>query len=202
MLKLKRNSLFLLAVCTIALVFSVSLFRSFDNSRVTEDYFQASVTTTALVETEKETHNPSTRILVDIKGAIVDPGVYEMHLGDRVIHAIEKASGFLSEANPDMVNLALILEDEMVIYVPWKGEEEQPQITSEHVTKKDTNKININNATSEELQKIPGIGPAKASAIVTYREEAGKFKSIEDVVNVPGIGAKTLEKIAEFIVVK
>ncbi len=201
MVKVKRNSLFLIAVCTIALIFSVSLFRSFDNSRVPDDSFQALSNKDLALEQIEEKDAVVLKMLVDIKGAVLHPGVYEIDKGDRVVHAIAKAGGFLAEANQDAINLALLLGDEMVIYVPRVGEE---AVYVSHVTinEKDATKININTATTEELQKIPGIGPAKASAILSYREETGKFKNISEIVNVPGIGQKTLEKITEFIVVK
>jgi competence protein ComEA len=202
MIKLKRNSFFLIAVCTIALIFSVSFIKNFDNSEARQDHFQ-------LMIEEKQTENiaeiemEKVKIVVDVKGAVLQPGVYEMELGDRVVHAIEKASGFLSEANKDAINLALLLVDEMVIYVPILGEEgELQQISTTLQKSKDNGKININLATIEELQKIPGIGPAKASAIINYRDEIGKFKSVEELTNVTGIGMKTVEKMVEFIEVK
>lgn len=199
MVKLKRNSIFLVAVCTIAMVFSVSFLRSFDNKEVSD--FQSFVEH-KITEEGKDDLTIVEKIIVDVKGAVTNPGVYELIQGERVFHAIEKAGGFVEDANKNVINLALLLEDEMVIYVPSNVEEElgvQPMISS---FSQSDGKININKATSEELQKIPGIGPAKAAAIISYREEFGKFKNIDELTRVSGIGKKTVEKIAEFIVVK
>ncbi|WP_078379630.1 helix-hairpin-helix domain-containing protein [Sutcliffiella halmapala] len=154
-------------------------------------------------ETEDETNTKEQPffILVDIKGAVQMPGVYELQSNNRVIDAVEKAGGFLENADTRKVNLASLLVDEMVIYVPEEGEEiDESQLTHSVTSTNekesvDGAKININTATEEELTKISGVGPAKAKAIVTYRTENGLFKSIEEIVNVSGIGAKSLEKI-------
>lgn len=196
MIKLKRNSLFLIAVSIIALLFSVSFISEFDNSSDTTEHFQISDEVIEEPTEPKEEQNE--KIIVDVKGAVVQPGVYEMNRGERVIHAIEKASGYLEDADKDAINLALLLEDEMVIYVPKYGDDVVEPVTSSI----ESGKININSATVEQLQEIPGIGPVKASAIISYRDEFGKFKSPEDLMNVTGIGKKTFEKIAEFIEVK
>lgn len=203
-MKLKRNILFVITVCTIALIFSVSFIRNFDNSSVPDDHFEfftATKATTIEQTSQLEIQNEKI-VVVDVKGAVIKPGVYEMNRGERVVHAIEKASGFLKDANQDVINLALLLEDEMVIFVPKIGDEEVEMDGTNISTVKDNGKINVNVATAEELQQIPGIGPAKASAIISYREETGKFKSIDDLVNVTGIGKKTVDKMSEFIVVK
>lgn len=202
MLKLKRNSIFLIAVCTIALIFSVSFIGNFDNSGDTNGHFQTLIIEKDMEESVKQLEEKSEKLIVDIKGAVVKPGVYEMNRGERVVHAVEKASGFMEEANRDAINLALILEDEMVIFVPKYGDEEIEKLATTVTTSKDNGKININTATAEELEKIPGIGPAKASAIISYRDEFGKFKSVDDLVNVSGIGKKTVEKMVDFIDVK
>lgn len=149
-------------------------------------------------EQKDENREVSTTIVIDVKGAVKKPGVYTMNEGDRVVDAIEKAGGLLSEADENQLNLASLLKDEMVIYVPKKGEE----VTQTNVqSQNDDGKVRINSATSEELQKLQGIGPAKAEAIITYREENGPFKTVEDLLEVSGIGEKTLENIKDDIVV-
>ncbi|MCT8139654.1 helix-hairpin-helix domain-containing protein [Anaerobacillus sp. CMMVII] len=200
MIKIKRNRIFLIAVCTIALLLSVSFIRNFDNSIDTQEQFQLAMYQET-VDIETETVPIAQPIIVDVKGAVEKPGVYEMKLGDRVVHAIEKANGFLQEANKNVINLALLLEDEMVIFVPITGEEEIQDLVP-LISNKSSEKINVNVASNDELQKIPGIGPAKAAAIIKYREENGKFNSIGELTNVSGIGQKTVEKMTEFIEVK
>jgi competence protein ComEA len=204
MMKLKRNILFVIAVCTIALIFSLSFIRNFDNSSVPDDHFQlfTEPSTTTIEQASQMEILDEKIIVVDVKGAVIKPGVYEMNRGERVVHAIEKAKGFLKDANQDVINLALLLEDEMVIFVPKIGDEVVEKGGISNSTAKDNGKININAATAEELQQIPGIGPAKASAIISYRDEIGEFKNIDDLVNVTGIGKKTVEKMSDFIVVK
>ncbi|TFE01089.1 helix-hairpin-helix domain-containing protein [Jeotgalibacillus salarius] len=137
--------------------------------------------------------NKSQSIFVDIKGEILNEGVYEMEEGDRVIDLVAKAGGELSGADMTAVNKAQKLQDEMVIMIP---PETSGQPLEEHA---DTGKININNASPAELESIPGIGPSKAAAIVNYREENGYFTSIEEIMNISGIGEKTFDKLKESI---
>lgn len=145
-----------------------------------------------------------TKILVDVKGAVKAPGVYSLLLDDRVIDAITIAGGYTAEADSTHINHAQKLVDEMVIYVPKIGED----ISGEQVTtvsssaasgQASSGKLNLNAATEAELTTLPGIGPAKAQAILEYREQNGRFKSVDDLKNVSGIGEKTFEKLKEFI---
>ncbi len=145
---------------------------------------------------------------VDVKGAVQKPGVYEFITGDRVTDIIQKAGGFKNEADSKQVNMAQLVEDEMVIYIPTKGE--QVDTSNQTVAESSGNvaadqtdgTINLNKATSEELQELPGIGPSKATAILQKREELGSFKNVEDLKEVTGIGDKTFEKLKELITVK
>jgi len=155
-------------------------------------------------EIEKEVHLPPATVLIDIKGAVKLPGVYELANGERIIDAVDKAGGFMASADTRKVNLAALLVDEMVIYVPEEGEEVEVLSLVENtsgVDGKDTGqgKVNINTATVEELTTLSGIGPSKANAILEYREENGLFKSVDELVNVTGIGEKSLEKIRDTI---
>jgi len=146
-----------------------------------------------------------TVIKVDVKGAVQSPGVYIATKGDRVIDIITKAGGFTKEADQNQVNLAKYVQDEMVIFVPKKGEEvftPDDIETSHPSSESNKGKVNINQANETELQTIPGIGPSKAKAIVEYREQNGLFKRIEDIKNVTGIGDKTFDKLKEHITVQ
>lgn len=136
-------------------------------------------------------------IVIDLKGAVKKPGVYEMRAGERVHHLLKKAGGTVKNAEEKQVNLAAVLQDGMVIYIPYEGEEGvQTGAGGEAET------VNINTASTEELQAIPGVGPSKAEAITAYREENGPFQTVEDITNVSGIGEKTFEKIKSSISVK
>ncbi|SHF67439.1 helix-hairpin-helix domain-containing protein [Ornithinibacillus halophilus] len=134
------------------------------------------------------------KILVDIKGSVRHPGVYEMNEEDRVIDVLEKAGGFTENAEETVINLAQKVYDEMIIIVPNKGEQ-----TASSTGVGGTSKIRLNHASVEEIQSLTGIGPSKAQAIIQYREENGPFKSVDELLNVSGIGEKTLEAIREDI---
>ncbi|MDR2992872.1 helix-hairpin-helix domain-containing protein [Bacillus cereus] len=136
-------------------------------------------------------------IIIDVKGAVSKEGVYEMREGDRVKDAVQKAGGFLSEVDIKKVNLAQIVQDQMLLYIPSKNESGQGMLTSS----KEDGKIQINTAAKEQLEKITGIGSRKAESILKYREEHGPFQKIEDLLEIDGIGAKSLEKIKDQIII-
>ncbi|MCY8987524.1 helix-hairpin-helix domain-containing protein [Bacillus atrophaeus] len=145
------------------------------------------------------------KIIIDIKGAVKHPGVYELKTGDRVSQAIEKAGGINSEADEKQVNLAELLQDGTVVYIPSEGEEPTQSAAANASVQNGAGKetlVNINTASLEELQAISGVGPSKAEAIIAYREENGKFQAVEDITNVSGIGEKSFEKIKSAITVK
>ncbi|GGA68870.1 helix-hairpin-helix domain-containing protein [Ornithinibacillus halotolerans] len=134
------------------------------------------------------------QIIVDIKGAIHQPGVYEMEPNSRVKDIVDKAGGFTKDANEYEINLAQKLFDEMIIIVPKMVEGDKQSNTASQ-----SNKIRINYASVEEIETLPGIGPSKANAIIQYREEHGYFQKVEDLLQVSGIGEKVLEAIKEEI---
>lgn len=139
-------------------------------------------------------------IIVDIKGAVVRPGVYELPPGARLQELILLAGGLTDFAEDRSLNLAGKLEDQQMIYVATKEEvafsvplpEKQAAEVKEAL-------ININTASLSELQQLTGVGPAKAQAIIDYREENGLFKSVDDLILVSGFGEKTVEKLRNSI---
>ncbi|WP_249260847.1 helix-hairpin-helix domain-containing protein [Virgibacillus pantothenticus] len=145
---------------------------------------------------QEEETSATQSIYVDIKGEVKRPGVYEMESEARVVDAIEIAGGFTTNADQSQVNLAQKVQDEMVIEVIAAGEN-GPSIVNEQSG--GTVKVKINQATAEEIEALNGIGPAKAEAIVQYREEHGLFQQLEDLLNVSGIGEKTLEALEDDI---
>lgn len=147
-------------------------------------------------ELEEVKQLPKT-IMIDIKGAVQREGVYEMQTGERVKDSIEKAGGFLPEADVTKVNLAQIVHDQMLLYVPRKGE----QMQEENFPAPQQGKVQVNVASKEELQKITGVGPKKAESIIKYREEHGPFQKMEDLLEIDGIGEKSLEKIKDEIII-
>lgn len=142
-------------------------------------------------------------ILVDIKGEIKKPGVYELSSDSRLNELILLAGGFTVAAEERQLNLAEKLSDQQMIYVPNKDEVnfsvEQIQSNDEKQTPSSTNLININTADLNELQQLTGIGPSKAQAIISYREENGLFQRLEDLLQVTGFGEKTFEKLKNMI---
>ncbi|TWT26205.1 helix-hairpin-helix domain-containing protein [Planomicrobium sp. CPCC 101110] len=136
-------------------------------------------------------------LMVDIKGQVASPGVFELPAGSRLQDAIKAAGGFLPAADDRAINLAMKVQDEMSIYVPEVGEE--ALVPSGTPTGASDSLVNLNTATEEELMTLPGIGPSKAAAIIAYRTDTGTFQKVEDLKEVSGIGDKTFEQLAELI---
>ncbi|MED5078103.1 helix-hairpin-helix domain-containing protein [Geobacillus stearothermophilus] len=159
---------------------------------------------TDAARTEEKKNEASKTVVVDVKGAVANPGVYEVAADARVRDVIALAGGLADEADETKVNLAAKVHDEMMIYVPKKGEDAPASnAVSKSPSDGDRNgmQVAINTATEEELMQLPGIGPAKANAIIAYREEHGPFRRVEDLLNVTGIGEKTLEKLKPYLLV-
>ncbi|WP_430534271.1 helix-hairpin-helix domain-containing protein [Listeria rocourtiae] len=153
----------------------------------------------------KEQEVVSTKMLiVDVKGAVNKPGVYELAPDSRVKDAIIKAGGLTAEADAKLLNMAQKVTDEMVVYAGKAGEEGVvPVVTNGSETASGDNaKVNINTADVATLQAIPGIGATKAQAIIDYREKEGLFTTNADLSKVSGIGAKTVERLSEHITVE
>jgi competence protein ComEA len=147
----------------------------------------------------QEDNEVNQRIFVDVKGQVHLPGVYEMEQGKRIIDAIDQAGGFLEDADQTKVNLAALLNDEMVVFVPMKYENGEQSNNEQFGNVDFEGKVRINYATHTEIEKLPGIGPVKAAAIIKYRENNGFFTSDEELLQVKGIGPQSLEKLKEVI---
>lgn len=181
----------------------------------------------AVEKIKKETKKEDTEKLymVDIKGEVISPGIYELPSTSRVIDVINKAGGLTDIADTSVINLSKKIEDEMVIIIyseyevnNWlttKQEEDYLQgkcqnsedsriendaCISDNVIENNETLININTATKEELMTLSGIGETKALAIISYREKT-PFTSIEDIKNVSGIGDSTYNEIKDYITV-
>ena len=147
-------------------------------------------------------------IWVYVSGAVCTPGVYELPEGSRLFEALERAGGMTEAADQSFLNQAELLTDGVQIQVPTK-EEVASGIAAEANTsgapgesgKTSQGKVNLNTATKEELMTLPGIGEAKADSILTYRESAGGFQSIEQIKEIEGIKDGVFEKIKERITV-
>lgn len=153
---------------------------------------------------EIDTRTEKKKILVYITGEVNVEGVYELEENSRVKDCIEMAGGLKEEADIKDINLVDILDDGMKIYIPKKGENiiYETESTIVNADKNDINKkININTAQKDDLKKIAGIGEAMADRIIEYRQKNGKFKNIEEIKNIKGIGEGKFEKIKKFIMV-
>jgi competence protein ComEA len=153
-----------------------------------------------------------TPILVNVIGAVPRPGLYELPEGSRVHNAVDAAGGFLAEADTTAINLAAVLEDGQQLDIPYldgagttpvpnttPGSTRVPgQITPSPVS---DDLLNINTATVDQLDDLPGIGPTTAQNIVDYRTQHGPFQRIQDLMNVPGIGPATFDRLKDLITV-
>ena len=163
--------------------------------------FELSSDASSIEETASDGGSHKTETLfVHVSGCVANPGLYELEEGSRLASAIEAAGGFTEDAACDSVNLARRLEDgEMVVVLPMSAgsgaNEEIPE------AKTASSLININTATAEELEQLPGIGPSTAQKIVSDRMANGSFKSPDDLKRVTGIGDKKFETISALICV-
>jgi len=142
-------------------------------------------------------------IVVHITGAVPRPGVYALPEGARVQDVISAAGGFLAEADKEFINLARTLEDGERLDIPY-ADGFSPVIPTPVITPvaASSDLVNINTAAAFELESLPGIGATTAARIVAYREENGPFLSIEDIINVSGVGPGTYERIKDLITVE
>lgn len=162
-------------------------------------------TVTMITATPRPTAT-SASIIVDVRGAVNQPGVYTLPVGSRVQDALARAGDVTSDADTRTLNLARRLNDGEQLYVPRQGEATPiPTALAARGVLTATrmpSKININTATVAELDTLPGIGPALAQRIVDYRTQNGDFKTIEDIKKVRGIGDALFNQIKDLITVQ
>jgi len=145
-------------------------------------------------------------LVVYVSGAVARPGVYTLPAGARVADALQAAGGATAEADLVHLNLARRVHDEEQVHVPRQGEPTPaaPNVAPAGSTPSGATggKVNINTAGLAELDSLPGIGPGYAQRVIDYRTSHGPFRSIEEIQNVPGIGASTFARIRELIAVE
>lgn len=142
-------------------------------------------------------------LTVHVTGAVAEPGLVTVPAGGRVGDAVTAAGGLTAEADPASVNLARLLEDGEHVHVAAEGEAAGPPATAEAAPggAGGTGRVDINRATSEQLQTLPGIGPALAERILQHRQTHGPFRTPGDLRAVSGIGEKTFQRLADLITV-
>jgi len=199
---------------------------AFRASNSSEVEFTEADTDTAVSEISTEPTPGSSKVCVHVTGKVENPGVYELEPGSRVKDAIESAGGALPNADLENINLAQKLSDGEQVYIAPKGEipppvtstvrgsEEMQSSTiatstsdrehsrtsaSEKLTHPGQGTVNINTAGLQELQRLPGVGPATAQKIIDYRTQNGRFDSVDELEEVSGIGPAKLEKMRPFV---
>ncbi len=173
-------------------------------------------------EVEKKEQIVDDLVIIDIKGAVINPGAYKLKSDKRIYDAIRVSGGLSKDADTTLVNLSKKLKDEMVIIIHTKEQvdeytNKEPTIIYKEVecvcpelkndgcvieeTPSDEIKISLNNASMEELMELPGIGESKANSIIEYRKQVGGFSTIEELLEVKGIGESVFDKLKDLITI-
>ena len=163
-------------------------------------------------------------VTVHVMGAVKRPGVYELASNARVVDAVRAAGGAKSGADLERINLAQTIVDTEQVFVPTRQQRKSPiTVAQRHRSSTSTvapvvpgatptsltptgtspasGKINLNSATAEQLDTLPGVGPSTAKAIISYRTKSGDFKKVSDLMNVPGIGQAKFEAVRDLVTV-
>lgn len=139
-----------------------------------------------------------TSIVVHVSGAVMAPGLVEIESGGRVNDAVNAAGGLSAEADPSAINLAALVTDGTHVHIPAAGELGRVESSggeSGEAPGEGSATVNINIASQSELETIPGVGPVTAQAIIEWREAHGPFTSVDQLIEISGIGERTLERI-------
>ena len=145
-------------------------------------------------------------VFVHVLGQVVTPGLYEVPAGSRLVDVVAAAGGFTAEADQGGVNLARTVADGEQVRVPAVGEAPPAPVTGGAVAGGPASGggaaggvVHLGTATAAELETLPGVGPATSAAILTWRDENGGFRTVDDLLEVPGIGEKTLEALRPLV---
>lgn len=218
MLEFNNKQKIIFAVCILFVIFIIGYY-IFDISN-SENYEEVEYVENNISQiSEKEEDEEELEVVVHITGAVNNTGIIVAKEGNRIADIIELAGGAKAEAATDSVNLAYKVEDGQKIYIPYKDEinenlkdnQEEYIVENNHeevyIKEKNSNSVgnsmvNINTATSEQLQSLSGIGASTAEKIIKYRNENGKFSNIEEIKNVNGIGEAKFNNIKDSICTK
>lgn len=167
---------------------------------------------TTVVQQKESEKTDEVLLYVYVCGAVKHPDVYALVDGSRVNDAVKKAGGFLKTADRNGINLAERVMDGQQIYIPKEGESlKNDEVGLNHGTQQSDvikqdgqggDKVDLNTATKEQLMTLPGIGASKAGAILTYREEHGRFQTIEELKEIRGIKDGVFQNIKDLIIVR
>ena len=206
--KIQRNIIITIAIVAIVIIGYYVYGRDSNSDEI--------ITDEEILVKEAQEEKVEDKIKVHIMGAVQNEGIITLDENARVSDAVEAAGGLKEDADLNKINLAYILEDGMKIKIPSISDKEETdeneekeiendeiiQVIPESSTKSTTSKININKAGQTELEMLPGIGPTIALKIVNYRNENGKFASIDGLKEVSGIGESKFEKIKDLVSIK
>lgn len=211
----KNQKLIFIAVCALAVVICIIICLSIDNNDSKEDYSYLVVNNSQNSNEKKlDEAQQSLPIYIHVAGEVNIPGLIEAEEGDRIKDVIEKAGGLTDLADISKINLAYQVQDGQKVVVPSINDiiDEKSKSTNyiiensgDDIVQNESNsssKVNINTASQTELETLSGIGPSIASKIIAYRNENGKFKNIEEIKNVPGVGSSKFESIKDEIIAK
>lgn len=203
--KIYNKKIILIAVAMFAVIVTITLLCNTkeDKIEIIEEFEEEENTD----DTQQEQASTEKNV-VHITGCVKNTGIVEVDKGARIADVIEIAGGVTEEADISKVNLAYIVKDAQKIYIPSIYDKEEIEYITfnngDNIIIKDSSEgvsemVNLNTATQAELEKLPGIGPSTALKIINYREKNGKFKTIEDIKQVPGIGDAKFNNIKEMI---
>lgn len=198
-----KKAIIAVSVVFIAILIIIIICSSKDNSEEIIDIFEDNEN----IIMENNAEQEEEKNVIHIVGEVKITGIVEVSKGARIVDVIEQAGGLTEIADISKVNLAYVVKDAQKIYIPSIYDEAEIEYIStengDNVIindyEGDKNMVNLNTATQTELEGLSGIGPSTALKIVNYREENGKFKSIEDIKNVPGIGEAKFNSIKDMI---
>ena len=206
--ELLKNNIIVIILFSIALASGVCLYFKTEEKENMQNIFEEVENNVTTNTVENENTEEAKKIAIHITGEVKKTGVIYLKVGSRIIDAIEKAGGTTKNADLSKVNLAYVLLDGQKLYIPNKKDKISEYISegggqnvitgteaNSNTEMNKSKKININTAGKEELQKISGIGPSLAEKIISYRNSNGKFKKIEDIKNVNGIGENKYRNI-------
>jgi competence protein ComEA len=193
----KERTLLLVFLVAILLAGSVYLYGGKKGQDAQVPLSTANMTSTS---EQQRTQTNGAMLRVHVKGEVNQPGVIQIPADSRVIDAIQAAGGSKAGADLEKLNLAAVVADGSEVIVPKAGADTEQSAAPTGSTNA-TGKININTATVDDLDKLPGIGSTRAGAIIAYRQEHGRFLQIEDLKKVPGIGVKMFDQIRDKVTV-
>lgn len=195
-----KKIIFLSIIVVFAVIYLIYNYSNNKNNEIIEEDLY--------IETSNQTKE-NNKIILHITGEVNSPGIIEIDEGSRLNDAIKAAGGLTENADTNKINLAYVVQDGQKINIPNVNSVDTGNYITENIgeniviedTNMNTNIVNINTATQTELETLTGIGPSTALKIIKYREENGKFKNIEEIKNVSGIGDSKFEAIKDEICV-